>query len=413
MDEMDEMDEETGVFQEDSHEGFGSRLGDSFGGICFGLVLFIGAFPLLWWNEGRAVDMYNAIDKGRDIYVPISGGDAVSAANEGLLVHITGLAYPTENITDPDFGVQETNKIKLKRDVDMYQWKENKKTQKKKNIGGSTTTTTTYSYSKDWHSSLVDSSNFKKSGYDNPTYMPYLSQDFLSDVVLGNFTVPENMVDSMASYSDVSFDKAFDTNTIPSSNTLAQSMQEIADNTGFYFSNTTPNRFNATIGDTRVTYQTAGGGDVSILAKQSGNTFEPYFTDPESDASLYRLEVGIVSAEQMFLNAEAENKALTWFLRVLGIGVMSSGIGLTMQPLAVAADIIPCFGSCVGGAISFVATLIGTVLSLIVIGIAWVANRPAFLYGSLGAMAAVLGLVFYMVAYSKKSKTQEPEIFFK
>jgi hypothetical protein len=406
------MDEETGIFQEQTHEGVGSRLGGSFSGICFGLILFIGAFPLLWWNEGRAVDMYNAINEGRDIYVPIAGGDAISAANEGSLVYITGLAYPTENITDPDFGVEETNKIKLKRNVDMYQWEENSKSEKKKNIGGSTTTTTTYSYSKGWHTFLIDSSTFKKSGYDNPTYMPYLSQDFLSDVVLGDFTVPDNMIDSMASYSDA-FDTDFDTNTIPSSNTLVQSMQEIADNTGFYFSTTTPNPFNATIGDTRVKYETAGGGDVSILAKQSGNTFKPYFTDPESDASLYRLEVGIVSAEQMFLNAEAENKALTWILRVLGIAIMSSGIGLTMQPLAVAADIIPCFGSCVSGAISFVATLIGTVLSFVVIGIAWVASRPTFLYGSLGALAAVLGLVSYIVVCSKKNKTQEPEIFVK
>jgi hypothetical protein len=60
------------VYQETEYSGFFSNLGDSFAGICIGLLLFIGAFPLLWWNEGRAVDAYQAIDEGRKIVVPIT-----------------------------------------------------------------------------------------------------------------------------------------------------------------------------------------------------------------------------------------------------------------------------------------------------------------------------------------------------
>ena len=67
------MDEEIAIFQEQSHEGLRSRLGGSLSGICFCLILFIGAFPsLVWWNEGRDVDMYNTINEGRAINVPKS-----------------------------------------------------------------------------------------------------------------------------------------------------------------------------------------------------------------------------------------------------------------------------------------------------------------------------------------------------
>jgi hypothetical protein len=60
------------VYQETEYSGFFSNLGDSFADIRIGLSLFIGAFSLLWWNEGRAVDDYQAIDEGRKIVVPIT-----------------------------------------------------------------------------------------------------------------------------------------------------------------------------------------------------------------------------------------------------------------------------------------------------------------------------------------------------
>ena len=37
-----------------SVESWGSRLGGAFKGILVGIILFILAFPLLFWNEGRA-----------------------------------------------------------------------------------------------------------------------------------------------------------------------------------------------------------------------------------------------------------------------------------------------------------------------------------------------------------------------
>jgi len=41
------------VFTEVTSQNIGSRLKDSLGGMCIGALLFFGAFPLLFWNEGQ------------------------------------------------------------------------------------------------------------------------------------------------------------------------------------------------------------------------------------------------------------------------------------------------------------------------------------------------------------------------
>jgi len=392
--------EEGGEYVETESDSWFSRLGNALAGVCIGIILFFGAFPFLWWNEGRAIDRYNAIDSGRELYVPITPAN-VNATNEGDLIYITGLVQPTENITDQDFGVKASDRIKLNRNVELYQWKEKQSTEKEKDLGGGTTTKTRYTYSKQWTTSLIDSTRFKTSGKTNPTIMPYQSKDFYSDVILGNFSLPNDLVEQMAMYSPLY--QNYNLNTLPSNNALVQSMSEIADSTGFYFSmSSTPNPNNPLVGDTRITYTTAEGGQVSILAQQSGDTFVPW-VDEDTEAAIYRLEKGIVSAETMFDNADAENKTITWILRIVGMMIMSAGIGLVLSPLEVAADLIPCIGDLVGGAITCVSTLIGVVMSLIIIGIAWVAHRPAVLYSALGGIA-VIGVIFYFGIRRKQMK---------
>ena len=104
---------------------------------------------------------------------------------------------------------------------------------------------------------------------------------------------------------------------------------------------------------------------MSIIAKQSGSTFEPY--KAESGAELYKISMGSKSPEEMFQTAEEDNKTLAWILRFVGALIMILGISAILNPLAIAADIIPCIGDCVGCAVGLVATVVGLFLSLLVI----------------------------------------------
>ena len=76
-----------------------SRIGSSLSGILVGLLLFMAAFPLLFWNEGRAVRRYKTLQEGGGATVSISA-ESVQAANDGKLVHLAGEARTDEILAD-------------------------------------------------------------------------------------------------------------------------------------------------------------------------------------------------------------------------------------------------------------------------------------------------------------------------
>ena len=48
-------------FQEVTHQSWFSRIGRAIKGVVVGLVMFAVSFPLLFWNEGRAVRRYKTL----------------------------------------------------------------------------------------------------------------------------------------------------------------------------------------------------------------------------------------------------------------------------------------------------------------------------------------------------------------
>ena len=122
--------------------GWGSRLGSSFKGILFGLGLFIAGFPLLFWNEGRAVTDTKTNEEGAASVVEAAAGE-VDPSQEGKLVHVVGEATTQDVLSDGEYGVSATA-IRLAREVEMYQWVEDSETHEEKKLGGKIERTTTY-----------------------------------------------------------------------------------------------------------------------------------------------------------------------------------------------------------------------------------------------------------------------------
>ena len=92
-------------YTETTSQGWFSRLGDAIKGVLFGLLLAIVAFPLLFWNEGRAVRTAKSLAEGRGAVVAASA-ERLDPANEGKLVHVAGRARTEDTVADPLFGVQ-------------------------------------------------------------------------------------------------------------------------------------------------------------------------------------------------------------------------------------------------------------------------------------------------------------------
>jgi hypothetical protein len=94
----------------------------------------------------------------------------------------------------------------------------------------------------------------------------------------------------------------------------------------------------------------------------------------------------------MFQHAATENAILTWVLRGAGFLAMLIGIILIFRPLVTIADVLPFLGGLLGAGVGVLAFSISVPLTLITIGLAWVAYRPMVGIALLAAGIAVFGL---------------------
>jgi len=154
------------------------------------------------------------------------------------------------------------------------------------------------------------------------------------------------------------------------------------------------------IGDTRITFQSVNPTDVSLIAKQVNNSFEPYQT--KAGGTIELLDIGTYSASEMFESAQASNRMLTWILRFVGIFLMFMGLNLILKPLSVIADVLPILGDIVGAGTGLISFLVAFVLSLTTISIAWIVYRPL--------LGIVLIVISALVAYSIKTKLSKAKV---
>lgn len=371
-----------------THESWLGRIAGSFKKILFGGVLFLAAFPLLFWNEGRAVRRAKTLAAGRGAVLENVTNDAVNSANDGALVHMTGEAMSSETLEDAVFGVTVANAIKLQRIVEMYQWDEEVHHESKKKIGGGRKRYKTYSYRTLWSEEAIDSSKFDSRGKGeygagNPP-MPLQSKTLNASVVcFGGFELSERQVARIESYEVVPIE-ATDLANIPDRQLATKLKLHKA---GLY-QGETPTE--PQIGDLRIHFKLFGKQPVSLVAKQQGNSFVP-FEFPKGSIDLF--ESGELTADQLFTIAENLNLLQLWLLRLGGFALMAVGIALIFQPLVVLADVVPFFGNLVGLGILIIAMMVAGVMSFVVIGFAWLFYRP-LLAITLFAIAAIL---FWMV----------------
>lgn len=368
------------------------RIGGAIKGVLFGLLLIVISFPVLFLNEGRAVKTQKTLEEGASSVVKVSS-EAVDAKNDGKLVYLSGNAMAEGILADEPFKIT-SDALKLRRKVEFYQWKENKETKTEKKLGGGEETVTKYSYSKEWSDRPIDSSNFnQKHGYENPK--PALTEaEWAKDPVkLDAFTLSPGLAAQIENFS------ALNTTAVAELPTEVAGKKLHKNGSEFYLGidPATP-----AIGDLRVTHEVALPGSVSVIAKQKGETFEPFLA--KAGGTIEMLNSGAVSAESMFAAAHASNKMLTWVLRLVGTVVMFIGFSLLFRPLSVLADVVPFIGNIVGVGTGIVALLLSVPLSLLVISVAWIFYRP--LIGIPLAIVAVAGFVLLIRKLMAQKKSQ-------
>ena len=139
-------------------------MGRSFKSIGSSFILFCAATVLLWWNEGNAVKTEKMLNEAEGAYVDMENPNKKDASLDGELVCATALATTEDSLSDGQFGIG-AKAISLQRKVEYYQWTEHAQESSEDKLGGKEVTTTTYTYTKEWTSEPIQSSEFKDPAY--------------------------------------------------------------------------------------------------------------------------------------------------------------------------------------------------------------------------------------------------------
>ena len=410
------------AFTETRTTGYGSRLGNSCMGIPMGIILFLVATALLWWNEGRAV--HRAQDIKQVAKTAQSIGD-ISNANtslDGQLIHTTGTASTEDILSDDLFGIK-TNALAIVRSAEYYQWKENEKHETKDKLGGKQEEIITYTYERDWTADPINSSRFKDPDYQGVNNVIWEIEDMrviASNVSFGTYILPELFIsDIVSKQSDnvsplmISADnpalkqlnenvmKALGDNVRPEAAQVKDSLAYV-----HVFGNQVYIGFNPSkpsIGDIRLTFeQLAPSCNISLIAVPTNGTFTTF--QAKHDANEYELRVGTWTLDQMIKQANDENATLTWILRILGVIIVIAALKMIFGILVTILKLVPFLASIMNLGVSLVCGVLGFVWSLIVIAIAWIFYRPLL---GIALLVIAAGLVYWLVIKGKKQQAVE------
>lgn len=370
-----------------------SRIGSSIKNVFIGILFVLGSIVFLFWNEGNAVKTEQSLKEGASAVVSVSS-QTKDSANEGKLIHFSGMAQAPNMLLDSDFGIS-TPAIKLKRTVEVYQWKEDVKTTTKEKFGGGTETTKTYSYSKDWSDSTIDSSRFKESEtHTNPSAKVFENKEWIAaPVTIGAYEIPEKLLQTLSGYQTF-------TVTPDMLATLPYDVQEKIELMGnmIYFQTDDPTM--PQVGNTRIRYEVIIPQEMSVIAKQSSSSVVPYVTSNGRTISI--IQTGIHTADEMFKGALSGNKTMTWVFRILGTLIMYIGLRMTLGVTPVIAGFVPFIGRIVGVGMSIASGLMTAIGASITIAIAWIMYRPLLAIGLLTVAAG--SVIFLLRASSSKKK---------
>ena len=450
------------AYSETTTTGYGTRVGNSFKAIGSGFLLFVLGTALLWWNEGRAVKTEKMLDEAGSAYVEMENPNKKDASLEGELICGTAMATTEDSLSDAQFGIG-AKAIALRRTVEYYQWVEHSQTKKEDKLGGKEVTTTTYTYSKRWVSSPVQSSQFHDPAYQNKnTVLTTVeeAEQYAENVTFGAYKLPESLIHSISSREGMElaiseelltqFDKATQAayerfygvqkgtqqpaqqpvqqQAIPDSvkallpdsvKAALDSLQAVNDSINRQMENANNKKdleyihqagnvlyFGRVpgapeVGDVRVTFEKVVPAKVTVMAVVDGDTFKPF--KAKNGKRFETLVMGKKSGDEIIDAAKETNNIILWVLRIIGIMMVIGGLKGIFGFIETILKVVPFVAGIFGWGVGLVCTVIGIAWSLIVIAIAWLFYRPL-----LGISLLVLaGFLVWVFAFKGKDKLKE------
>lgn len=376
-----------------NNPGFLERLGDTTGGMGVGVAMFFLSFYLLFTNEGRAVRTSSSLDEGLSQVVTLHPDAYVDPQNNGHLVHLSASLRTAQPLYDPNYRVS-VQAVKLKRNVEMYQWVEYQESRDFKE-DGETKTETTYTYNTEWKSEIINSRHFDQEiGHVNPSAMAVESVDVVApDVWVGQFSLSKGLIEQINNFQTLSL------SALPVTDSFLTVHED------YFYHTANPRR--PEVGDVRVSFSYAGlSGEhsflgpaqkASVVAMQKEDKLMPFNT--KSGDALEILYLEELTAEEVFAREHQYNVMKTWALRAGGWFLMFIGINLTMRILYTLVDWIPVLRELVSVGVKLFALCVSCSLSLFTISISWLFYHPL-----VAGLIAAIALLPVLITHTRKAE---------
>lgn len=252
------------------------------------IVLFYGVF-----QKSETTVIANEIGEA----VVQASIDKVSPENNGKLVIVSGAIAATGNQIDEYFKISHKT-IKMKRVVETYQWSQDCSTE--------------CTYIKIWSEPTIDSSKFDDA-HKNPDTKQYSSEEYVeSKVKLGAYTLSPKLVN------DLRYD------TVMGPDEIIEIYDGKYDLVGEYITNAA-DMDRPMIGDFRIHYEYVKDKDVTVVAKQAGESFEAYYTERKQE--IYDITEGEQTASEYIANLKKSNSVFGIIMVVVGAIFILFGVG--------------------------------------------------------------------------------------
>lgn len=333
-----------------------SRLMSSVVGIFLGVLMFIGALFLLFYNEGRV----NPADVAATaLVIPANSAPASQYQYVGHLVSVTAEVATAELVGD-GLALVPGQYLAVTRNVEMFAWDEVANARSQTELGGTEVTETTYTYNTKWTSAPKDSSTFRQTaGHTNPP-QTLLGQSYSVNLAtIGDYTfLPREAV--------LPGGQAL---TLTPETTQLTGLQQLAEG-GYiyqpYLENSSSTMTNPQVGDIRFSYNVLRPGFVGTLFGKLA-TAEQIIAYDLDGVRLYNLNIG--DRETGIAQMNTQFTIVIWLFRLAGFLLLWFGLMSILSPLTTLASVIPILGRLTKGLVAgatFVAALVLSTLTIIV-----------------------------------------------
>ena len=363
-------------------------------GILGGALIFLCAFPVLYFNEAQ-----ENLSKVAEQAVEYN-----EALESSYLGYTVGAFSATNKANDP---LLTREFVAVTRTVEMYGYIETQSTTTTNsgNTQSSFNSEIRYTYSKAWLVNPGQTTTWRGRTSDFPRDLPINYNTWIV-----NLPQPRTSTSTGLSINNIPVDG---TNLdLSASNDLSVTQDMIVNNSytvvlnDLYFTN--QERFDLStplIGDVRISFTVIEFDDQGLLLGNiDNNQFSAFTTD--SGNIMYRFFNGESTIENVVSQLQTEYQLTIWIFRVVGFLMLFVGLLLSFKPISTLFNFIPIFGSVGSGLFTIMLFVVSLVLAITTIVISLIVQN--ILVVSLITLG-IFGLFFVLVRRPKPLKTSTSE----